>query len=61
MCLAFNRLLFQCRYSSTTVEALILEVNDLPPPVPVAAAGALRVELELGSGQCNSKGCREGE
>ncbi|KAK2822415.1 hypothetical protein Q5P01_022480 [Channa striata] len=50
-------LLFQCRYSGTAVEALVLEVNDVPPPVPVAAAGPLRVELRLGNGHCYSKGC----
>lgn len=38
-----------------------MEVNDLPPPMPVAATGPLRVELKLGNGQCHSKGCREGE
>uniref|UniRef100_A0A3B4YKH4 Zona pellucida sperm-binding protein 4 n=3 Tax=Seriola lalandi dorsalis TaxID=1841481 RepID=A0A3B4YKH4_SERLL len=54
-------LLFQCRYSGTAVEALVLEVNALPPPVPVAAAGPLRVELRLGNGQCLSKGCVEEE
>ncbi|XP_060940286.1 zona pellucida sperm-binding protein 4-like [Limanda limanda] len=54
-------LLFQCRYSGTAVEALVLEVNDVPPPVPVAAAGPLRVELRLGNGQCYSKGCMEDE
>lgn len=40
---------------------LILEVNDLPPPLSVAATGPLRVELKLGSGECRSKGCKEGE
>nr|CCK73159.1 zona pellucida sperm-binding protein [Dicentrarchus labrax] len=54
-------LLFQCRYSGTAVEALVMEVNDVPPPVPVAAAGPLRVELKLGNGQCHSKGCVEEE
>lgn len=38
-----------------------MEVNDIPPPVPVAAAGPLRVELKLGNGQCHFKGCVEGE
>ncbi|CAI5641213.1 unnamed protein product [Oreochromis niloticus] len=52
-------LLFQCRYSGTATEALVLEVNPVPPPVPVAAAGPLRVELRLGSGQCHTKGCVE--
>lgn len=56
-----NRLLFQCKYSGTAVEALVFEVNPLPPPVPVAAAGPLRVELRLASGQCHTKGCIEGE
>ncbi len=39
------RLLFQCRYSGTSVEALVVEVNSVPPPPPVAAPGPLRVEL----------------
>lgn len=56
-----NRLLFQCRYSGTAVEALVMEVNAVPPPIPVAAAGPLRVELKLGNGQCHSKGCVAGE
>lgn len=38
-----------------------MEVNDVPPPVPVAAAGLLRVELKLGNGRCPVKGCMEGE
>lgn len=54
-------LLFQCRYSGTAVEALIMEVNAVPPPIPVAAVGPLRVELKLGNGQCHSKGCVEEE
>ncbi|XP_044074881.1 zona pellucida sperm-binding protein 4-like [Siniperca chuatsi] len=54
-------LLFQCRYSATAVEAIVMEVNAVPPPVPVAAAGPLRVELKLGNGQCITKGCVEEE
>ncbi|XP_028988149.1 zona pellucida sperm-binding protein 4-like [Betta splendens] len=50
-------LLFQCRYSSAGVQALVLEVDDVPPPKPAAHAGPLRVELRLGSGRCYSKGC----
>lgn len=38
-----------------------MEVNAVPPPVPVAVAGPLRVELRLGNGQCHSKGCVEGQ
>lgn len=56
-----DRLLFQCRYSGIAVEALVMEVNGVPPPMPVAALGPLRVELKLGNGQCHSKGCFEGE
>ncbi|XP_040026904.1 zona pellucida sperm-binding protein 4 [Gasterosteus aculeatus] len=52
-------LLFQCRYSDTSVEALVMEVDVVPPPMSVAAAGILRVELRLGSGQCQTKGCVE--
>ncbi|KAE8290910.1 Zona pellucida sperm-binding protein 4 Zona pellucida glycoprotein 4 [Larimichthys crocea] len=54
-------LLFQCRYSATAVEALVMEVNSVPPPVPVAAMGLLRVALKIGNGQCHSKGCVEEE
>nr|ALT10050.1 zona pellucida protein ZPB [Eleginops maclovinus] len=52
-------LLFQCKYSGTSVEAVVMEVNSVPPPVSVAAAGPLRVALQLGNGQCYSKGCVE--
>lgn len=37
-----------------------MEVNDLPPPMPIAATGPLTVELKLASGECHSKGCRKG-
>ncbi|XP_026074186.1 zona pellucida sperm-binding protein 4-like isoform X3 [Carassius auratus] len=53
--------LFQCRYSETSVEALVVEVNSVPPPLPVAAPGPLRVELRLANGQCVTKGCAEGD
>uniref|UniRef100_A0A3B3D9N9 Zona pellucida sperm-binding protein 4 n=1 Tax=Oryzias melastigma TaxID=30732 RepID=A0A3B3D9N9_ORYME len=49
----------QCRYIGTSVEALVIEVDLVPPPSPVAAPGLLRVELRLGSGQCYTKGCHE--
>ncbi|KAM9844951.1 zona pellucida sperm-binding protein 4-like [Aulostomus maculatus] len=52
-------LLFQCRYWGTAVEALVMEVNGVPPPMPVAALGPLRVALRLGNGVCVSKGCVE--
>ncbi len=55
------RLLVQCRYSGTSVEALVVEVNSVPPPPPVAAPGPLRVELRLANGQCVTKGCAEGK
>ncbi|XP_067274470.1 zona pellucida sperm-binding protein 4-like isoform X4 [Pseudorasbora parva] len=54
-------LLFQCRYSGSSVEALVVEVNTVPAPPPVAASGPLRVELRLANGQCVTKGCAEGD
>ncbi|KTF87167.1 hypothetical protein cypCar_00046101, partial [Cyprinus carpio] len=41
------------------VQALVVEVNTIPPPPPVAAPGPLRVELRLANGQCVTKGCAE--
>lgn len=54
------RLLVQCRYIGTSVEALVIEVGLVPPPPPVAAPGPLRVDLRLANGQCDAKGCVEG-
>lgn len=54
------RLLVQCRYIGRSVEALVIEVGPVPPLVPVAAPGPLRVELRLANGQCSVKGCVEG-
>uniref|UniRef100_A0A665URY5 Zona pellucida sperm-binding protein 4 n=1 Tax=Echeneis naucrates TaxID=173247 RepID=A0A665URY5_ECHNA len=53
-------LIIQCKYIGTSVEALVIEVGNVPPPPPVAAPGPLRVELRLGNGICISKGCVEG-
>ncbi|XP_026070044.1 zona pellucida glycoprotein 2, like 2 isoform X1 [Carassius auratus] len=50
---------FQCRYSGSTVEALVTEVNTVPPPPPVSQNGSLRVELRLSNGQCTTKGCSD--
>uniref|UniRef100_A0A8C2KNF9 Zona pellucida sperm-binding protein 4 n=1 Tax=Cyprinus carpio TaxID=7962 RepID=A0A8C2KNF9_CYPCA len=50
---------FQCRYSGSAVEALVVEVNTVPPPPPVSQNGPLRVELRLASGQCSTKGCSD--
>ncbi|KAK6302951.1 hypothetical protein J4Q44_G00273060 [Coregonus suidteri] len=50
-------LLFQCKYSATAVKALVIEVNTVPAPAPVAALGPLRVELRLAKGTCDTKGC----
>ncbi|XP_034066459.1 zona pellucida sperm-binding protein 1-like isoform X2 [Gymnodraco acuticeps] len=52
-------LLVQCRYIGTAIEALVIEVGILPPPLPVAAPGPLRVELVLANGECSVKGCVE--
>ncbi|XP_066542331.1 zona pellucida sperm-binding protein 4-like [Hoplias malabaricus] len=48
---------FQCRYSTTAVEALSVQLSSNDPPLPVVASGPLRVELRLGNGQCTVKGC----
>ncbi|ROL41744.1 Zona pellucida sperm-binding protein 4 [Anabarilius grahami] len=50
---------FQCRYSGTAVEALVVEVNTVPPPPPVSQQGPLRVELRLAKRQCTTKGCSD--
>ncbi|XP_073711396.1 zona pellucida glycoprotein 2, like 1 isoform X1 [Misgurnus anguillicaudatus] len=50
-------LLFQCRYSGTGVEALVVAVNTVPPPPPVSAPGPLSAQLRLANGQCSTKGC----
>ncbi|XP_051986389.1 zona pellucida sperm-binding protein 4-like isoform X2 [Xyrauchen texanus] len=52
---------FQCRYSGTAVEALVVELNKVPPPPHVLQQGPLRVELRLASGQCTTKGCTDGD
>ncbi|XP_013867760.1 zona pellucida sperm-binding protein 4-like [Austrofundulus limnaeus] len=49
----------QCKYVGTAVQALVIDVGLLPPPLPVAALGPLRVELRIGNGQCVTKGCVE--
>ncbi|XP_035858663.1 zona pellucida sperm-binding protein 4-like [Sander lucioperca] len=53
------QLICQCRYTGISVEALIIEVQLVPPPPPVAALGPLNVELRLGNGICTAKGCLE--
>ncbi|XP_071357497.1 zona pellucida sperm-binding protein 4-like [Trachinotus anak] len=54
-------LIVQCKYVGTSVEALIIEVDLVPPPLPAAAPGPLRVELRLANGQCAVKGCVDEE
>uniref|UniRef100_UPI0037E9187E zona pellucida sperm-binding protein 4-like n=1 Tax=Semicossyphus pulcher TaxID=241346 RepID=UPI0037E9187E len=57
---SFYELLFQCRYTGTSVETLVVQVLPLEnPPLPVAALGPIRVHLRLANGQCNTKGCNE--
>ncbi|KTF93179.1 hypothetical protein cypCar_00045672 [Cyprinus carpio] len=46
-------------YSGTSVEALVVEVNSIPPPPPVAAPAPLRVDSDWQC-QCVTKGCAEG-
>ncbi|XP_062383653.1 zona pellucida glycoprotein 2, like 2 [Sardina pilchardus] len=52
-------LLFQCRYSSSAVKAIVVEVNALPPPPSISLAGPIRVELRLANGICTTKGCTD--
>lgn len=54
------RLSLQCRYSGTSVEALVVELGLQDPPESVAAEGPVRVQLKLASGRCTEKGCNEG-
>ncbi|XP_036811803.1 zona pellucida sperm-binding protein 4-like [Oncorhynchus mykiss] len=56
----FN-LIFQCRYRGTVIEALVIEVKQVPPPILLPAPGPLRVELRLANGICLTKGCKEEE
>nr|BCD71178.1 egg envelope protein [Pantodon buchholzi] len=53
------QLLFQCRYWGADVLAMVARVNTVPPPLPAAAPGPLRVELRLGSGRCDTERCNE--
>ncbi|XP_065149731.2 zona pellucida glycoprotein 2, like 2 [Paramisgurnus dabryanus] len=53
------KLKFQCRYSGTAVEAMMVEVNMVPPPPPVSQEEPLRVELRIANGQCTIKGCSD--
>lgn len=46
---------------ASSVEALVIEVNTVPPPPPVAALGPIHVGLYLGNGKCTVKGCVEGQ
>ncbi|KAL2087949.1 hypothetical protein ACEWY4_016777 [Coilia grayii] len=52
-------LTIQCHYSSTAVKAVVMEVNALPPPLPIVQDGPVRVELRLANGVCTTKGCKD--
>uniref|UniRef100_A0A8C6MAK6 Zona pellucida sperm-binding protein 4 n=1 Tax=Nothobranchius furzeri TaxID=105023 RepID=A0A8C6MAK6_NOTFU len=52
-------LVFQCKYTATSVETLIIEVALAEPPLPIAALGPVNVQMRLGNGQCLTKGCDE--
>uniref|UniRef100_A0A673AI16 Zona pellucida sperm-binding protein 4 n=1 Tax=Sphaeramia orbicularis TaxID=375764 RepID=A0A673AI16_9TELE len=56
---SFFDLSIQCRYTGSTAEALLLEMNILPSPYPAVGFGILNVELRLANGQCHLKGCAE--
>lgn len=52
-------LIVSCRYTGTSYEALVIEVEAPSDPLSVGAPGPVYVELRLGNGQCKSKGCTE--
>ncbi|XP_019750568.1 uncharacterized protein LOC109531001 [Hippocampus comes] len=55
-------LLFQCRYTATSVETLIAEMLPYQRPrFSVSALGPINVQLRLGNGLCLIKGCNEAE
>uniref|UniRef100_A0A3P9ANK5 Zona pellucida sperm-binding protein 4 n=1 Tax=Esox lucius TaxID=8010 RepID=A0A3P9ANK5_ESOLU len=54
-------LLFQCRYTGTSVETLAIQVSPPLNPLIVAVEAPLNVELRLANGHCLMKGCNEEE
>ncbi|XP_078112866.1 zona pellucida sperm-binding protein 4-like [Sander vitreus] len=53
-------LLFQGRFTGTSIETVVVKVLQLQdPPLPVAALGPISVQLRLANGQCYTKGCNE--
>lgn len=50
-------LLFECKYTATSVEYVNLELALQSPPSNVHEEGPLRVELKLANGICIEKGC----
>ena len=56
-----SKLLFQCRYSSLSIEAVVVQVLPIPPPASIAAMGTLKVQLRLANGYCHTKGCSIGK
>ncbi|XP_043097660.1 LOW QUALITY PROTEIN: zona pellucida glycoprotein 2, like 2 [Puntigrus tetrazona] len=51
----------QCMYSESAIDALLVDVNTVPPPPPpsVSHNGSLKVELRLANGQCSTKPCSD--
>ncbi|KAJ7986964.1 hypothetical protein DPEC_G00333830 [Dallia pectoralis] len=52
-------LLFQCRYTGSSVEMVITEIMPVRSYHPVSHLADLNVELRLASGRCLTKGCDE--
>lgn len=53
-------LLFQGRFTGTSIETVVVEVLPLQdPPLPVAALGPISVQLRLANGQCYTKDCNQ--
>lgn len=51
------RLLFECKYTATSIDYVNLELGMQNPPSNVHGEGPLRVELKLANGVCTEKGC----
>uniref|UniRef100_A0AAY5KH56 Zona pellucida sperm-binding protein 4 n=1 Tax=Esox lucius TaxID=8010 RepID=A0AAY5KH56_ESOLU len=52
-------LLFQCRYTGSSVETVMTELRPVRHPDPVSSLADLNVELRLASGRCLAQGCNE--
>lgn len=50
----------ECRYTAQATDALVIELLLSDPFQPVSSLGPVTVLMQLGNGECSSKGCDEG-